>query len=112
VAEWRITYYNEAVRASIEAWPVGTRAVYARITERIQALGPNLGMPYTRALGDGLFEIRAQRHGASGRALFCMVVGRTVIVLDAFLKKTPKTPQRALALARRRMKEVNFREDA
>jgi hypothetical protein len=35
--------------------PVGIRAVYARITAMMMEFGPNLGMPYVRSLGDGLF---------------------------------------------------------
>lgn len=46
--QWTITYYSAAVQAEIDAWPVGIRAYYARITERIAQHGPNLGMPFTR----------------------------------------------------------------
>ncbi|MCP4660292.1 MAG: hypothetical protein GY856_33240, partial [bacterium] len=41
--EWTITYYSEAVRLTIDGWPVGIRAGYAHITERIERFGPNLG---------------------------------------------------------------------
>ena len=41
-----------------------------------------------------------------GRALFCTVVGKRVVILHGFIKKTEQTPQRALDTARRRMKEV------
>ena len=103
---WAIRYYSEDVIRSIDSWPVGMRAVYARITERIEQFGPNLGMPFTRSLGDALFEIRARGHEGIGRALFCTVVGREVVVLHAFVKKSQKTPLKELELARRRLKEV------
>ena len=57
---WEIQYYGEAVRREIEAWPVGIRAMYARITERMEVFGPHLGMPFIRPLGEGLFEGRAK----------------------------------------------------
>ena len=57
---WEIQYYSETVRQDIAAWPVGIRAMYARITERMQVFGPHLGMPFTRPLGEGLFEVRAK----------------------------------------------------
>ncbi|MGH8060371.1 MAG: helix-turn-helix domain-containing protein [Candidatus Entotheonellia bacterium] len=60
-----VRYYSEAVRRDIEAWPVGIRAMYARITERMQVFGPHLGMPFTRPMGEGLFEVRAK--GKEGR---------------------------------------------
>ena len=50
---WEIQYYSETVRQDIAAWPVGIRAMYARITERMQVFGPHLGMPFTRPLGKG-----------------------------------------------------------
>jgi len=40
----------------------------ARITERIVVFGPNLGMPFTRSMGDGLFKIRAKGREGIGRA--------------------------------------------
>ena len=64
--DWEILYYSDEVQEMIGAWPVGIRAYYARITERMCAFGPNLGMPFTDSLGQGLFEIaRGQgRHRA------------------------------------------------
>ena len=87
-------------------WPGGILASFTRIAERITEHGPNLGMPYTRAMGDGLFEIRAKGQEGIGRALFCTVVGKRIVILHGFIKKTEQTPQRALDTARRRMKEV------
>lgn len=55
---------------TIEEWPVGIRAYYVRITERIQTFGPNLGMPFTESMGQGLFEIRAKGKEGIGRAFF------------------------------------------
>ena len=68
--------------------------------------GPNLGMPYTRAMGDGLFEIRGKGQEGIGRAMFCTLVGRRVVVLHGFIKKTEQAPAKDLDTARRRMKEV------
>jgi phage-related protein len=80
--------------------------MYARITERMQVFGPHLGMPYTRPLGEGLFEVRARGKEGIGRALFCTTAGQTIMILHAFIKKSQKTPQRDLVLARRRLQEV------
>ena len=80
--------------------------MYARITERMQVFGPHLGMPFTRPLGEGLFEVRARGKEGIGRAVFCTATGQTIMILHAFIKKTQKTPQRDLELARRRPWEV------
>lgn len=103
---WEITYYSEQVQDAVDAWPVGIRAVYARITERITVFGPNLGMPFTRALGHGLFEIRAKGREGIGRAFFCTVIGHKVVILHCIIKKSKRTPSKELSIARKRLKEV------
>lgn len=65
-----------------------------------------MGMPHTRALGNGLFEIRAKAEEGIGRAFFCTMVGRKIIILHSFIKKTDKTPKRELDIALTRQKEV------
>jgi phage-related protein len=72
----------------------------------MEEYGPNLGMPHTRALGNGLFEIRAKAEEGIGRAFFCTRVGRKIIILHSFIKKTDKTPKRELDIALTRQKEV------
>lgn len=72
----------------------------------MEVFGPNLGLPFTRALGEGLFEIRAKGKEGIGRAFFCTVVGQEIVILHAFIKKTQKTPRKELAIARRRLTEV------
>jgi phage-related protein len=69
--------------------------------------GPNLGLPYTRALADGLFEIRAKGTEGIGRALFCTLIDRKIVILHGFfIKKTRQTPAKDLRMARKRLKEV------
>src|SRR5712692_4128872 len=53
-----------------------------------------------------IWEIRIA--GASGRyhRLLYVVVGRDLVILHAFTKRTPKTPPRELKLAERRLKEM------
>ncbi len=69
--DWEILYYSEDVQEKVSSWPVGIRAYYARVTERMITFGPNLGMPFTRSMGKGLFEIRAKGREGIGRAFFC-----------------------------------------
>lgn len=63
-------------------------------------------MPHTRALGDGLFEVRAKAGEGIGRAFFCTLVGRKIVILHGFVKKSDKTPKRELDTARAHLKEV------
>ena len=68
--------------------------------------GPSLGMPYTRALGEELFEIRARGKEGIARVFYCTVMRGKIMILHGFVKKTDKTPRRELAAARRRLREV------
>ncbi len=104
--EWEICYYNEKVQRTINQWPIGIRAFYARTTERMIIFGPNLGMPFTRSMDKDLFEIRIRGKEGIGRAFFCIAVGRKVVILHAFIKKTNKTPRKELDIARERLSEV------
>ncbi len=63
-------------------------------------------MPHVRPLGGKLWEMRLPGQAGIGRALYVAAAGRRLVVLHAFLKKTPKTPKRAIELARARLKEV------
>lgn len=107
---YRVEYYNRSVRDAIESWPSGVAAHYTRVLEMIREIGPDLGMPHSRALGAGLFELRAKGTEGIGRTFYCFVIDRRIVILHAFLKKTQATPVRHLALARSRMKEVKDAE--
>jgi phage-related protein len=72
----------------------------------MQENGPDLGPPLTDSMGAGLFEIRAKGQEGIGRAFFCTVVGKEIVVLHEFIKKTQKTPAKELEIARKRLKEV------
>ena len=103
---WQIEYYSERVEAEIDALPDGMLARYLRYTNSWQKYGPNLGMPHSRAMGDGLFELRVKAKEGVARVFFCTVIERRIVVLHSFIKKTQKTPKRELNVARRRLKEV------
>ena len=92
--------------AEIESWPVDVLADYAQLVELLVEHGPSLRLPHSRAFGDGLFELRPGGKAGIGRAFYCFVVGKRVVVLHAFIKKSQQTPDRELKLARQRLKEL------
>ena len=104
--DYTLEYFNSGVQSGMDAWPVGIRASYLGITLRMQQHGPDLGMPYTRAMGGGLFEIRAKGQEGIGRAFFCTCVGKRIVILHGFIKKSRETPKKDLALARARLRRV------
>lgn len=102
---WTIEFH-QGVEEAILAMPPGIQARILRVLELMEVHGANLGAPHTTAMGGGLFEVRAKAKEGIGRALFCYVRGRRLVILHAFVKKTQKTPRKELDLARARMKEI------
>lgn len=88
------------------ALTAGILANFLHIAELIEEFGPTIGMPFTRSIGSGLFEIRIKGKEGIARALYCCLAGKELVILNAFVKKTQKTPKKEIALARKRMKEV------
>ena len=103
---FQIEYFHERVLAEIEMWPVDVLADYARLVELLIEYGPSLRLPHSRAFGDGLFELRLRGRSGIGRAFFCFQVGKRVVVLHAFIKKSQETSDREMKLARKRLKEL------
>lgn len=68
--------------------------------------GPNLRMPHSKAMGHGLFELRARGKEGIGRAFYCYVKDKQIVILHAFIKKTQATPNRELVVAKKRMNEI------
>lgn len=110
--EWEIAYYSDDVQQAILKWPPGLQARYIHLSERMLAFGPDLGMPHTRAMGKGLFELRLKSKEGIGRVFFCVQTARRIVMLHAFVKKSAKTPSRQLKVARQRMKEVQADDGA
>ena len=65
---YHIEYFNRHVLRELESWPTDVLADYARLIELLLEHDPDLRMPYSKALGDGLFELRAKGRKGIGRA--------------------------------------------
>ena len=103
---YTITYYSESLQAEIMALPVTLQARYIGLTARMMEYGANLGQPHTEAFGDGLFELRLKGAEGIARVFYCTLVGRKIVMLHCFVKKTQKTPVKERKIAEKRMKEI------
>ena len=101
-----IEYDPPRVLATIEDWPVEVVADYARLVELPAKHDPAIGMPHSRAMGQGLFESRPRGRSGTGHALYCFVQDRRIVIVHALLEKTRTTPGRDLTIARQRTKEI------
>ncbi|MDB5968825.1 MAG: phage derived protein Gp49-like protein [Hydrocarboniphaga sp.] len=103
---WNIAYHTEAVESFVLGLPDGLLARYLKLTEMMLEFGANLGMPHTRAMSDGLFELRIKGKEGIARVFYCTLIGQRIVMLHGFVKKTDKTPPKELKLARERLAEV------
>lgn len=104
--DYAIGYYSAAVQEQIVELPDTLAARYIVLTRRMMALGPNLGEPHTKAFGDGLFELRLKGAEGIARVFFCPLVGRRIVMLHCFIKKSERTPLREREIAYSRLKEI------
>jgi phage-related protein len=104
--DFEITYYSTKVQEQIIELPDTLAARYIVLTRRMLAIGPNLGEPHTKSMGSGLFELRLKGAEGIARVFFCMLIGKRIVMLHSFIKKTDRTPKRELEIAQDRMKEI------
>jgi phage-related protein len=105
----RVLFYKtpsgvEVVRNWLRGLDENDRQAIGQDLMRVQFRWP-IGMPLCRSLKGGLWEVRCNlSHGRIARVLFCTHLD-ALIILSGFIKKTQKTPDEELALARKRMAE-------
>lgn len=103
---WKIQFYNASVKEAVNKLHPTIKAKFEAIKDNMLEVGPNLGMPFTKAMGKGLFEIRAKGQAGIARGFFCTILDNSIVILHVFIKKTETTPKKELELAINRMKEV------
>ena len=108
---WNIKYFNEDVESTILSLPDGLLGRYLRLTDMMLIHGSNLGLPDTKSLNDGLFELRLKNKEGIGRVFYCTKVGKNIVMLHSFVKKSQKIPKKEIDIALKRLKEVK-KDDA
>lgn len=104
--KWNVITHPKAVR-ELNELPADMRAKLTRLLEIVEEVGPfELREPHVKSLGNKLMEIRLTGRQCISRVIYAGKTGRTVILLHAFIKKTPKTPASALECAMKRLKEI------
>ena len=95
------------MKASLDAFPVDIRASFQRIVELIASHGlERVREPYVKHLDGPLWEMRMKGAKGIARAIYVTAIGKRVVVVHVFEKKTQKTPRREIEMALKRAKEV------
>lgn len=82
------------------------------VLELLESNGTSLREPFSKSLGDGIFEVRAKQGSDISRVLYFFVVGRKIILTNGFLKKTQKTPLGEIERAKRYRNDYTHRREA
>ena len=103
---YSIAYYSDKIEKEILALPKNIQAKYLHFVDTMEEFGPNLGLPHTKAMGNGLFEMRIKAVEGIARVFYCTMINKKIVMLYSFIKKTMKTPSKELNIAVKRMNEV------
>jgi phage-related protein len=100
--------FHPAAMAALRGFPEEVRRAFGKAIYDLQS-GCTLGMPLSRpmpALGSGAAELRIRDRTGVYRTFYVVKVVEAIIVFHAFMKKTQKTPEAEVVLAKKRLKEM------
>ena len=102
---------TEPVRDFLLSLDRKMRAKMLKEIDLLEANGTALREPYSKPLGDGIFELRAKVGSDITRVLYFFFVGQRIILTNGFVKKTDKTPQQEKDKAKQYRKEYLSRKE-
>ena len=85
----------------IDSQPTKMKSKLDKMVSLLREYGPDLRLPYSEFLEDGIFQIRASYGSDISRVLYFFVVGKRIVLTNGFVKKTQKTPYSEIAKAKR-----------
>jgi phage-related protein len=104
---WTVGFFSDAAFAEVQSLPRDLQSKFLRISEMIESMGlEKMRAPYVKHLEGKIWEMRLSGKDGIARSLYVTAVGRRVVVLRTFIKKTEKTPRREIEIAVERAKEV------
>lgn len=77
-----------------------TVAKVLRVIDLLELFGHQLGMPHSKKVDHGLFELRIR--GQQEIRIFYIFKNNKTILIHGFVKKSQKTPQKELKVARQK----------
>ncbi len=106
---WNLAFYQtprgeRPAAAFVEQLPERARAEVAALLAALRERGNLLRPPHSKALGDGLFELRSVKHAV--RVFYMFLPGQQIVLLDGMVKKRDEIPAAVLRRLRLLQSEV------
>ena len=106
---WTLAFYQtprgeRPATAFVEQLPEPARAEVVAMLAALRERGNLLRPPHSKALGDGLFELRSVKHAI--RVFYVFLPGRQIVLLDGIVKKRNDIPAAVLRRIRLSQSEV------
>ncbi len=92
---------QKPIEEFLDSLPVKMRVKALDSLDLLEEYGNQLRMPYSKALSDGIFELRIKFSNDITRIFYFFYIGKKIIVTNGFIKKTQKTPSTELEKARK-----------
>jgi len=104
---WQIHFYEDhrgksPVLDFLNSLSPKDRAKANNVFRLLEEFGTRLGMPHARRIEGRLWELRP----GDNRLFYCLYTERKFVILHSFRKQSMKTPEKEIATALRRIKEV------
>lgn len=92
---WSLAFYQtprgeRPAAAFVEQLPEPARVEMAALLTALRERGNLLRAPHSKALGDGLFELRSVKHAV--RVFYIFLPGQQIVLLDGMVKKRDDIP--------------------
>ena len=105
--KWTVETLNAVVDAELEELPADMLARFHYISQLIEEFGlERVREPHVKHLRGALWEMRMKGKDGISRALYVTAIGRRVVVVRVFIKKTQTVPSQEIELALKRAKEI------
>ena len=111
---FKVLFYEEKngkcpIQDFLDGLEVHQRAKMIGLIELLGCYGNLLREPYSKHLGDKIFELRCSFGNNITRALYFFYSGQTIVMTNGFTKKTQKTPKGEIELAKKYMLDFKKR---
>jgi len=111
ITEWSVAFYvsesgQSPVKKFIRSLDKETKARFAALIDLLRENEGKLDFPHARKLEGKLWELRLSSKTNIYRAVYFTHSNQRIVILHAFQKKTQKTDDNDLEIARRRYAEL------